>query len=68
MAFLVREMLEPERILEHELTLAKTAIERLNKHPKIEIMGALDQEVLSGPSGKTTSRIRWAPTWTRWDT
>ncbi len=46
-AFLVREMLEPERILEHELKLAKTAIERLTKHPKIEVMGSLDQPRLA---------------------
>jgi len=41
-AFLVREMLEPRRILEHELSLARTALERLSRHPKIEIMGPLD--------------------------
>lgn len=41
-AFLVREMLGPERILEHELTLARMALDRLSKHPKVEILGPLD--------------------------
>ncbi len=41
-AFLVREMLGPQRILEHELTLARLAIERLKKHPRIQIMGSLE--------------------------
>ena len=38
-AFLVKEMLDPEAILRHEVDLASHAIERLEQHPRIEILG-----------------------------
>jgi hypothetical protein len=41
-AFLVREMLGPARILEHETALAAQAIKRLSQHPRIRLLGPLD--------------------------
>ena len=41
-AFLVKEMLGPERILDHELTAAKKTVARLERHPKIEVLGPRD--------------------------
>lgn len=38
-AFVVKEMLGPARIVEHETALARRAIDRLAKHPNIEILG-----------------------------
>jgi selenocysteine lyase/cysteine desulfurase len=38
-AFLVKEMIGPERILEHELGLATQATERLSRHPRIRLLG-----------------------------
>lgn len=46
-AFLVREMIGPERIREHEVLLARRAIERLRKHPRIRLLGPLDLERLA---------------------
>jgi selenocysteine lyase/cysteine desulfurase len=38
-AFLLKEMLGPRLILEHETALAAKALERLGKHPRINIYG-----------------------------
>jgi hypothetical protein len=37
--FLVKEMVGPARILEHELALAERALKRLARHPKIRVLG-----------------------------
>jgi selenocysteine lyase/cysteine desulfurase len=37
--FLVREMVGPERILEHEKRLSRQAVERLCRHPRIRLLG-----------------------------
>jgi len=39
LAFSLRELLGPERILEHELVLAAAALARLSRHPRIRLMG-----------------------------
>ncbi|MCX4247348.1 aminotransferase class V-fold PLP-dependent enzyme [Paraliomyxa miuraensis] len=41
-AFLVREMIGAHRIREHEVLLARRALERLHKHPRIELLGPHD--------------------------
>jgi selenocysteine lyase/cysteine desulfurase len=41
-AFLLKEMLGPARILDHEVKLARTAIDRLSKHPRIRLYGPGD--------------------------
>jgi len=41
-AFLVKEMVGAETILEHELELARRAVERLAAHPRITILGPKD--------------------------
>ncbi len=46
-AFLVREMIGAERIREHEVLLARRAIERLGKHPRIHLLGPHDLERLA---------------------
>lgn len=38
-AFLVKEMIGPERIYEHEVALASRAMRRMSKHPSIKILG-----------------------------
>jgi hypothetical protein len=38
-AFLLKEMLDPAVILEHEIALARRAIERLSKRPRIQLYG-----------------------------
>lgn len=38
-SFLVKEMIGPQRILDHERKLAADATERLAKHPRIQILG-----------------------------
>jgi selenocysteine lyase/cysteine desulfurase len=38
-AFLVKEAAGPARILEHEVAMARRAIERLARHPKIRVLG-----------------------------
>ena len=38
-AFVVKEMLGPARILEHETALARRALDRLRRHPNIELLG-----------------------------
>ncbi len=40
-AFLVKQMIGPERILEHETELAARALDRLGRHPKIRILGSM---------------------------
>ena len=40
--FLVKEMIGPARILEHDVHLAQYAISRLRRHPQIEILGPAD--------------------------
>ena len=40
--FLVKEMIGPAQILEHELELASTAVARLSAHPRIRILGPVD--------------------------
>ena len=39
-AFCVKEMTGPQRILEHDLHLAQTALARLARHPSIQLLGA----------------------------
>lgn len=46
-AFLVREMIGAQRIREHEVLLARRALERLRKHPRIELLGPHDLERLA---------------------
>lgn len=46
-AFLVKEMLGAERILEHEIALARKALERLALHPNIQILGPLHADRLA---------------------
>ena len=41
-AFLVKEMVGPQRILEHEMEMAASATERLSRHPKIKLLGPRD--------------------------
>ena len=38
-AFLVKQMLDPEQIQRHEVELASRAVERLEQHPRIEVLG-----------------------------
>lgn len=38
-AFLVKEMAGPARILEHDVNLAEGALARLGRHPRIELLG-----------------------------
>jgi len=42
LAFLVKEMVGPERILAHEIALGAHAIERLRGHPRLMLYGPLD--------------------------
>ncbi|MCA9650955.1 MAG: aminotransferase class V-fold PLP-dependent enzyme [Myxococcales bacterium] len=46
-AFLVRDMVGPERIREHEVLLARRALERLAKHPRIRLLGPTGLERLA---------------------
>jgi len=39
--FLVKEMIGPERILEHERSIASRALYRLGRHPRIKILGPM---------------------------
>lgn len=41
-AFLVKELLGPARILEHDVALARAALERLGRHPRIRLYGPCD--------------------------
>jgi selenocysteine lyase/cysteine desulfurase len=38
-AFLVKDMIGPARVLEHETRLAAHALERLGRHPRISVLG-----------------------------
>lgn len=46
-AFLVKEMIGADRILDHEVKLAEEALERLSKHPRIRILGPTNTPRLS---------------------
>lgn len=46
-AFLVKEMVGAERIRDHEIAVARRAVERLSKHPRIEILGPKTPDRLS---------------------
>ena len=39
-AFLVKEMVGAEALLDHERTIARTAVQRLAQHPRIKILGS----------------------------
>jgi len=41
-AFLVREIVGPQRILEHEMDIAARATDRLSRHPRIKLLGPKD--------------------------
>jgi selenocysteine lyase/cysteine desulfurase len=41
-AFCVKEMVGPARILEHDVELARSALTRLGRHPSIELLGPTD--------------------------
>lgn len=41
-AFLVKQMLGPERILAHETALGRQALARLSRHPRVKLLGPLD--------------------------
>lgn len=41
-AFLIKEMIGPKRILEHEMEMAASASARLSRHPKIRLLGPRD--------------------------
>ncbi len=41
-AFLVKEIIGPQRILEHEMEIAARATARLSRHPKIKLLGPKD--------------------------
>ncbi|MFZ5468295.1 MAG: aminotransferase class V-fold PLP-dependent enzyme [Myxococcota bacterium] len=40
--FLVKEMIGPTRILEHEQAIARKALARLSRHPRIRLLGPLE--------------------------
>jgi selenocysteine lyase/cysteine desulfurase len=42
LAFLVKEMVGPHRILEHETALGAQALARLRRHPRLSLYGPLD--------------------------
>lgn len=44
--FLVKEMIGPQRILDHELKIASYATSRLSRHPKIKLLGPGNLEKL----------------------
>ncbi len=46
-AFLVKEMVGAEKILSHEVTIARRALERLSKHRKIQLLGPMDLDRLA---------------------
>ncbi len=41
-AFLVKEAVGPARVLDHELSMSRHAMERLARHPKIRLLGSTD--------------------------
>jgi selenocysteine lyase/cysteine desulfurase len=46
-AFLLKDMLGPERILEHEVALAASSVARLSRHPRITVYGPKNEPRLS---------------------
>jgi selenocysteine lyase/cysteine desulfurase len=46
-AFLVKEMVGATRIRAHEIHLARRALDRLARHPKIQLLGAVEPERLA---------------------
>lgn len=46
-AFLVKEMIGADKILAHETDLARRALERLSRHPRISILGPTEVDRLS---------------------
>jgi selenocysteine lyase/cysteine desulfurase len=46
-AFLLKEMVGPAQILEHEVALSRRALARLTRHPRIEVYGPVDQPRLA---------------------
>ncbi|MFZ5438398.1 MAG: aminotransferase class V-fold PLP-dependent enzyme [Myxococcota bacterium] len=44
--FCVKDMIGPERILEHELELSRYALARLGRHPRIRLLGPTDVQRL----------------------
>lgn len=46
-AFLVKEMLSPKAILEHEIAIARHALARLSAHPNIRILGSTKHDRLA---------------------
>lgn len=46
-AFLVKEMVGADRIRAHEVAIARKALERLGKHPRIEILGPRELDRLA---------------------
>ena len=46
-AFLVKDMVGADRILAHEVSVARRALERLGKHPRIELLGPREADRLS---------------------
>ncbi len=46
-AFLLKDMLGPERILEHEVALAASSVARLSRHPRITVYGPTNERRLS---------------------
>jgi len=46
-AFLLKEMVGPAAILEHEIALSRRALARLARHPRIDVYGPTDQPRLA---------------------
>src|SRR6185503_21197559 len=46
-AFLLKEMVGPAHILEHEIALARRALARLARHPRIDVYGPTEQPRLA---------------------
>jgi selenocysteine lyase/cysteine desulfurase len=46
-AFLVKEMLDPAAILEHEVSIARRAVDRLSRHPRIKVLGPSEPDRLA---------------------
>ncbi|HMI88497.1 MAG TPA: aminotransferase class V-fold PLP-dependent enzyme, partial [Polyangiaceae bacterium] len=46
-AFLLKEMVGPAAILEHEIALSRRALTRLTRHPRIDVYGPVDQPRLA---------------------
>jgi selenocysteine lyase/cysteine desulfurase len=46
-AFLLKEMVGPAHILEHEIAMSRRAIERLTRHPRIDLYGPIAEPRLA---------------------